>query len=241
MESRFSLYDVLAVMVPGTVLAVVAALAVHAITGVDFGVGSANALTATATVLVIYFVGCVVQSAGRRLERKRLFPALNDLPSVWVIQSTGSPLSAGLRDAIRSEIKAAFPQLVVPDGVDDLVEGRHQQELFRVCQAYVDECCSTTRPDSFLASYGMARGLIVACEWSAAVAAVGWIALLVSEWGSWAVLAENPSLVLVILAFASLVCRQVFKQLAVSRATDFAKAVYLAFYVHRVAERSNDA
>lgn len=161
MDSKLTLYDILAVVIPGGVLLIGIGFLVlfH---GAEISGSVIAGLTGTTVFLVVaYFLGQVIQGLGKWYETTWLIWRWNGMPSARFLRPNDNHYSASMKvllwDAILSRFKMDLPK----QGDHSKETDRLRQEAFNLCYSHVIDRDAAKLAPVMNATYGLFRGLVV--------------------------------------------------------------------------------
>ncbi len=225
MVNRFSLYDFIAVIVPGIFLmwALGSAAGIEALRGT---VPLTGGITETSVLIVVgYVVGLLLQALSQQITEGLLLRVWGGFPSARWLLPDDARFSMHYKAELAGALRTRF-------GIDLAGESanrgsredqlKRNQEIFYRCYRSVEKL--TELPQTFVAQYGLFRALLT--TFSLLVLVSIWRALV--AYRSVGFVDYQGLLGIGIWAFATVLCyRRVTK-----RGEDFAKAVFDAFLAH---------
>ncbi len=161
MIARFSLYDFIAVVMPGVFFlwAISTFLGVHLPSSVGPAAGD---LTETSVLIVVgYVVGLLLQGVSHRFTEGALLKAWGGFPSARWLLAGDSRFTVTYRQELASALLKRFgitlPQgAVEPHNRSDVM--KRNQEIFYRCYRSLEG--TSTLPETFNAQYGLFRILL---------------------------------------------------------------------------------
>lgn len=155
MISRFSLYDFIAVVIPGILF----------LWGVSFISGSIDipftgGLAETSVLVALgYVTGLILQGISQGLTEKILLKAWGGFPSARWLLPDDNKFSNEYKSKIKQIVKDKY-SVKADDGLSKEKQLKKNQEIFYLCYNAVDKEKLSDRPQIFNAHYGLFRCLL---------------------------------------------------------------------------------
>jgi len=169
MTSRFSFYDFLGYIIPGTILLL--AVVYWAESVVDFDLltlGSISDLGQTALFLAVaYLVGHLMQAFGRLIETHEV-KRWGGYFSVQFLRPDDTNYTEGFKAKLLRAIHDTFSLDPVENPPDDTTRDARLQEMFNICYTFVVQRGIAQHAEIHNATYGFFRGSLVL--WLAVIA-----------------------------------------------------------------------
>lgn len=163
MEAKLTLYDILAIVIPGGLLLIVIFSIAWAM-GVRWPEELAQSLTGTTVFLILtYFVGQFLQAVGNWYESKFLKVRWDGFPSTRFLRNSDDHFSQKYKDILFTKIDNMFGISLVANDSESEITDKHRIEAFRLCYSYIVERKLATQALSMNTTYGLFRGLVVTC------------------------------------------------------------------------------
>ena len=207
METKFNLYDVFGVLIPGGVLCVVS---YYFLRGMGYTTGFESGWAQALVLLpVAYSAGTLLHHAARK------FIYVRD-HSLRLLTQEDKEFDAQFTRKLMEKAIEVFHLTPTPDEAKSDV---FRQRLFKLCYDYVIQHNKGVYVENFNAYYGMCRSLMVVSIVSGLLAAL------------WIFKADKNLLWLLPLVLAMIAAWRVFYAGLDSNARGFAVSVYRSFYI----------
>ncbi len=159
MATKFSLYDFIAVLIPGF-LFIWALSSFSDLAGININISLTGGLTETSVLMALaYVTGLLLQGISQGITEKILTKIWGGFPSArWLLQEDNR-LSKSYKEKIFLLVQNKF-NIVSESGPsrDDRI--KKNQEIFYLCYNAVDNAKMSERPQLFNAQYGLFRCLL---------------------------------------------------------------------------------
>jgi hypothetical protein len=219
MTTRFSLYDFIAVLIPGF-LFIWAVSSFSDLVGISINISLAGGLAETSVLIALaYVTGLLLQGISQGITEKILTRIWGGFPSArWLLQED-STLSKSYKEKIFQLIQNKF-NIAVESAQSRDERMKKNQEIFYLCYNAVDKAKMSERPQLFNAQYGLFRCLLTSF---CLLLLLGILILIASKPGGSgkALWLSSFSLVGTIISY--------FR--AKKRGEDFAKSIYDLFII----------
>jgi hypothetical protein len=219
MTTRFSLYDFIAVLIPGF-LFIWAVSSFSDLVGISINISLAGGLAETSVLIALaYVTGLLLQGISQGITEKILTRIWGGFPSArWLLQED-TTLSKSYKEKIFQLIQNKF-NIAVESAQSRDERMKKNQEIFYLCYNAVDKAKMSERPQLFNAQYGLFRCLLTSF---CLLLLLGILILIASKPGGSgkALWLSSFSLVGTIISY--------FR--AKKRGEDFAKSIYDLFIV----------
>jgi hypothetical protein len=219
MTSKFSLYDFIAVLIPG-LLFIWAVSSFSNLVGISINISLTGGLAETSVLIALaYVTGLLLQGISQGITEKILTRIWGGFPSArWLLQEDNT-LSKSYKEKIFQLIQNKF-NIAVESAQSRDERMKKNQEIFYLCYNAVDKAKMSERPQLFNAQYGLFRCLLTSF---CLLLLLGILILIASKPGGSgkALWLSSFSLVGTIISY--------FR--AKKRGEDFAKSIYDLFIV----------
>jgi hypothetical protein len=216
--TKFSLYDFIAVLIPGF-LFIWALSSFSDLMGININISLTGGLAETSVLMALaYVTGLLLQGISQGITEKILTKIWGGFPSArWLLQEDNR-LSKGYKEKIFLLVQNNF-NIAAESGPSRDDRMKRNQEIFYLCYNAVDKAKMSERPQLFNAQYGLFRCLLT----SFCLLLIGiTILITIKPGGSGKALwLSSFSLVGIIISY--------FR--AKKRGEDFAKSIYDLFIV----------
>lgn len=161
MTTRFSVYDFIAVLIPG-LLFIWAASSFSDLAGVKINVSLTGGLAETSVLIALaYVTGLLLQGISQGVTERILTRVWGGFPSArWLLQED-SKFSKVYKEKIFQLVQKKF-NIVSDGGWSKDERMKKNQEIFYLCYNAVDKAKMSERPQLFNAQYGLFRCLLTA-------------------------------------------------------------------------------
>lgn len=219
MTTRFSLYDFIAVLIPGLVL-IWAASSFSDLVGITVNISLTGGLAETSVLIALaYVTGLLLQGISQGITEKILTKIWGGFPSArWLLQEDNK-FSKGYREKIFQLVQKKFNMALDSGGSRD-ERMKKNQEIFYLCYNAVDKAKLSERPQLFNAQYGLFRCLLTSF---CLLLLLGILILITSKLN-----AGGKAFALLSFSFVGAIISY-FR--AKKRGEDFAKSIYDLFIV----------
>ena len=159
MTTRFSLYDFIAVLIPGF-LFIWAVSSFSDLVGISINISLAGGLAETSVLIALaYVTGLLLQGISQGITEKILTRIWGGFPSArWLLQEDNT-LSRSYKENIFQLVQNKF-KMPVESGQSMDERMKKNQEIFYLCYNAVDKAKMSERPQLFNAQYGLFRCLL---------------------------------------------------------------------------------
>jgi len=159
MSTKFSLYDFIAVLIPG-LLFIWAASSCADLAGITINVSLTGGLAETSVLIALaYVTGLLLQGISQGITEKILTRIWGGFPSErWLLQEDNK-FSKEYKEKILQLVKKKF-DIVLGSGGSRVQRMKKNQEVFYLCYNAVDKAKLSERPQLFNAQYGLFRCLL---------------------------------------------------------------------------------
>lgn len=219
MTARFSLYDFIAVLIPG-LLFIWATSSFSDLVGITMNVSLTGGLAETSVLIALaYVTGLLLQGISQGITEKVLTKIWSGFPSArWLLQEDNK-LSKSYKEKIFQLVQKKFNIAVESGGSRD-ERMKKNQEIFYLCYNAVDKAKMSERPQLFNAQYGLFRCLLTSF---CLLLLLGIVIFIASKSG-----ASGKAFALLSFSFVGAIISY-FR--AKKRGEDFAKSIYDLFIV----------
>jgi len=155
MLSKFSLYDFIAVAIPGILF----------LWGISLVSGSINipltgGLAETSVLVALgYVIGLILQGISQGLTEKILLKLWGGFPSDRLLLQDDNTFSKEYKNKIKKVVETKY-SIKTDDNSSNEVQPKKNQEIFYLCYNAVDKEKLSERPQIFNAHYGLFRCLL---------------------------------------------------------------------------------
>ncbi len=159
MTTRFSLYDFIAVLIPG-LLFIWAVSSFSDLLGITINISLTGGLAETSVLIALaYVTGLLLQGISQGITEKILTKIWGGFPSArWFLQEDNK-FSKGYKEKIFQLVQKKFNMALDSGGSRD-ERMKKNQEIFYLCYNAVDKAKLSERPQLFNAQYGLFRCLL---------------------------------------------------------------------------------
>lgn len=219
MTTRFSLYDFIAVLIPGF-LFLWAVSSFSDLVGISVNISLTGGLAETSVLVALaYVTGLLLQGVSQGITEKILTRIWGGFPSArWLLQEDNK-LSKSYKEKIFQLVQKKFNMASDSGGSRD-ERMKKNQEIFYLCYNAVDKAKMSERPQLFNAQYGLFRCLLTSF---CLLLLLGIVIFIASKSG-----AGGKAFALLSFSFIGAVISY-FR--AKKRGEDFAKSIYDLFIV----------
>jgi hypothetical protein len=218
MTARFSLYDFIAVLIPGF-LFIWAVSSFSDLVGISINISLTGGLAETSVLIALaYVIGLLLQGISQGITEKALIRIWGGFPSArWLLQEDNR-LSKGYKEKIFKLVQDKF-NIAVEGGQSRDERMKKNQEIFYLCYNAVDKAKMSERPQLFNAQYGLFRCLLTSFS---VLLLIGILVLITTKSaGGKALWFSSFSLVGMVISYFRVK----------KRGEDFAKSIYDLFVV----------
>ncbi len=219
MTAKFSLYDFIAVLIPG-LLFIWATSSFSDLVGITINVSLTGGLAETSILTALaYVTGLLLQGISQGITEKILTKIWGGFPSArWLLQEDNK-FSKGYKEKIFQLVEKKFNMALDRGGSRD-ERMKKNQEIFYLCYNAVDKAKLSERPQLFNAQYGLFRCLLTSF---CLLLLLGVLILITSKLN-----AGGKAFALLSFSFVGAIISY-FR--AKKRGEDFAKSIYDLFIV----------
>ena len=159
MTTRFSLYDFIAVLIPG-LLFIWAVSSFSDLVGISINISLTGGLAETSVLIALaYVTGLLLQGISQGITEKILTKIWGGFPSArWLLQEDNK-FSKGYKEKIFQLVQKKF-NIALDSGGSRDERMKKNQEIFYLCYNAVDKAKLSERPQLFNAQYGLFRCLL---------------------------------------------------------------------------------
>lgn len=188
MDAKLSLYDFLAYILPGTVIAIL--LYWFSISFLDFTsffhVSIPDAVSFLLFLIVSYFLGHVIQSIGAKYQKQK--EEKNGWLSEKYLLDDNSHYTAEYKNRLKESIELYFDlKPDITDASDPDTQKRRQQETFYLCNSLLRQELSTSNSEIFRTICALYRSLYIVMRLGIVISALIFLKQLV-----WFILQVTP-------------------------------------------------
>jgi hypothetical protein len=219
MVARFSLYDFIAVVIPGILFIWAISLFSDSI-GIAFYIPLAGGIAETSVLIALaYVTGLILQGISQGVTEKVLIKIWGGFPSARWLLPDDTRFEKGYKDKIKQIVEKNYG-IKSENNLSRKEQLKKNQEIFYLCYNAVDKEKLSDRPQIFNAHYGLFRCLLTTFL---ILFLLGIVTLIFNK--------KMEHTILYLILLFSFIGASVSYFRAMKRGEDFAKSIYDLFLV----------